>query len=350
MTADQTIELARRAFLLPNPADGQEGGRASLSKVVRIESAEAMPASIGEVVCTIGAFDGIHLGHRFLFSSAIADARQRGISSAIVTFDPDPDELFLPTERVRKLLDNEDRIEYLRTFGADYVVVISFTRKLAGHSVEGFLREVLGGVMHTKAIHVGDNFRLGAGNQGTVESLRELGELDGFVVHGHDLRRAEGTPVSATRIRDCIESGAIDEATGLLCRPYYLRGEVVKGRQQGHGFGFPTANVQIGYPYVIPAEGVYAGFVESQGRVWPAAVNVGIPRTFAGQSGCAEMEGNLIGFDGDLYGKPVRVAFTKFLRPQRTFASRDELVTTVMGNISWVADNYGREGFDLPTC
>ncbi len=344
------LELARRAFLVQPSHDGASAspaqGSASEARLIRLDLDQDAPY-IGPAVCSIGAFDGVHQGHRFLFSHVVQDARDRGIASAIVTFEPDPDELFLPRERVRKLLSDEDRAAYLRTFGTDYVIIVSFTRELASHSCESFLHDVLGRVMEVKAIHVGADFRLGAGNEGTVDSLRAMGERDGFDVHGHVLRRFDDRTVSATRVRNDLAAGDIDEATDLLCRPYYLRGTVVNGRHEGRDLGFPTANVQITYPYVMPAEGVYAGFVETRGVAWPAAINVGIPRTFAGKQGCAELEANLIGFTGDLYGESVRVAFTKFLRPQRKFDSLDELIATVNGNIDWVASAYGTKGLTL---
>ena len=348
------IDLARSAFLALPGVDDAQARASAFSQVIRLNvgadgvvRVEGIAGRIGEAACSIGAFDGVHQGHRFLFAHVVDDARTRGIASAIVTFDPDPDELFLPRERVRKLLSNEDRISYLRTFGADYVVVVSFTRELAAHDCEGFLRDVLGSVMDVRAIHVGDNFRLGAGNAGTVEHLRALGERDGFDVFGHVLRRFDDRPVSATRVRDDLAAGDVDEATDLLCRPYYLRGTVVDGRHEGHGLGFPTANVRIDYPYVMPAEGVYGGFLEAGGVAWPAAINVGIPRTFADRQGCAELEANLLGFSGNLYGAPVRVAFTKFLRPQRKFDDIDELIATVKGNIAWVGEHYGEAGLTL---
>ena len=375
MTTTQTdttpLDLARSAFLaLPgisaatadearphraaDACDPSSDDRPAPSRVVHLGvsadgevSVSGIEGRIGPAACSIGAFDGVHQGHRFLFAHVVDDARAQGIASAIVTFDPDPDELFLPRERVRKLLSNEDRIAYLRTFGADYVVVVSFTHELAAHSCEGFLHDVLGRVMDVRAIHVGDNFRLGAGNAGTVEHLRALGERDGFSVFGHVLRRVDNRPVSATRVRDALAAGDVDEASDLLCRPYYLRGTVVDGRHEGHGLGFPTANVRIDYPYVMPAEGVYGGFLEAGGVAWPAAINVGIPRTFADREGCAELEANLLGFSGNLYGESVRVAFTKFLRPQRKFDDIDELIATVKGNIAWVGEHYGEAGLTL---
>lgn len=342
-------DLARRAFLSDvGPYDAPAG--LSLMKgpssVVRLDS-DAGSGFIGEAVCTIGAFDGVHRAHRFLFASTVADAMRRRARSVIVTFDPDPDELFCPRDKVRKLLDNEDRVRLLSGFGADCVLVVPFTRELAARSPESFLKDVLGSFCEVKAIHVGSNFHLGAGNAGTVEVLRAIGARDGFDVLGHSLQCSDATPVSATRIRNLIAAGSVEEAADLLCRPHFLRGAVVHGRHQGSAFGFPTANVQVDYPYVMPAEGVYAGFVAVGETAWPAAINVGVPRTFAALPGCAYLEANLLGFSGDIYDQPVSVAFTRFLRPQRTFASREELVSTVLGNIEQVRSDLGDEGIGL---
>ena len=128
-----------------------------------------------------------------------------------------------------------------------------------------------------------------------------------------------------------------------------MRGTVEKGRQKGREFGFPTANVRIDYPYVVPAEGVYAGLVlvDDLDTVWPAAVNVGVPRTFADEEGCASIEAHMLGFEGDLYGRQVSVAFVERLRGQQAFESLDALMATVNSNIAWTAEHLGSEGFRL---
>lgn len=345
-------ELARRAFLVevdPETVSADHAPLMARSKLVRFGD-EAGLGFIGDAVCTIGAFDGVHRGHRYLFASMIADARRRGLPSVIVTFDPDPDELFLPTSRVHKLLDNRDRLEFLRLFGADFVLSVPFTRELASHSTASFVDSVMGRVFKPRAIHVGSDFKLGAGNAGNVEELRSLGARRGAKceVFGYDLLCNESAPVSATRVRRLIaEQGDVDTARRLLCRPHFVRGTVASGRQKGRVFGFPTANVELSYPYVVPAEGVYGCLVEVDGTVWPAAVNVGVPRTFADEPNCASIEANLLGFEGDLYGREVAVAFISFLRAQRAFATQEELIETVQGNIAWVADNLGTEGFTL---
>ena len=347
-------ELARRAFLRDIDPDTAPVHRSPFEAPGRsrlIDLSEGEVPFVGDAVCTIGAFDGVHRGHRFLFSATVADARRRGLPSVIMTFDPDPDELFLPRERVRKLLNNGDRLAYLRGFGADYVMSVPFTRELAAKTTEAFLRDVVSPVFVPRAIHVGSDFRLGAGNAGNVAELRALGRRHRKAkceVFGYDLLCNESSPVSATRIRRLlIEEGDCAGAAHLLCRPHFVRGTVEQGRQKGRDFGFPTANVALDYPYVVPAEGVYACLVLVGDTVWPAAVNVGVPRTFAGEARCGSIEANLLGFAGDLYGREVAVAFVERLRGQQSFPTLDELIATVEGNIAWVAGRLGETGFKL---
>lgn len=347
---EKTVEtFAKRAFL--RGVDTGEAfvptvGHGPLARVVRMDRDSSQPV-IGDGVCCMGAFDGIHRGHRFLFAQTRAEAQEKGVPSVIVTFDPDPDELFKPLSRQRKILSNPDRIEFLRRFGADYVLVVSFTPQLAALTSQQFVDDVLERFFHPVGIHVGADFRLGADNAGSVEDLTCLGDRRGFAVHGHDLRTLGDKPVSATRIRDLVQQGSVDAAADMLCRPHFVRGQVRQGRHEGTGFGFPTANVAVTDPYVMPSEGVYAGFVEVDGRAYPAAINMGAPRTFADKADDRFLEANLIGFDGDLYDRQVAVAFVHYLRPQKRFDSLDELIATVDGNIDWVREHLGDAGIPL---
>lgn len=346
MTPEQSLTCVRRAFLkvIDDEFSTQASG-AKQSSLIRLGCSES--ENLGPSVCAFGAFDGIHRGHRYLFSRTIEDARARGAKSVIVTFDPDPDELFKPLPSQRKILSNEDRIEYLRRFAADAVVVIPFTADLASNTAQDFIDKVIGSVLDPVAIHVGADFRLGVGNEGSVESLRVLGETRSFVVHGHDLRMAGSLPVSATRIRDLLQKGAIDEANDLLCRPHFVRGTVEQGRHQGATFGFPTANIQVRYPYALPGIGVYAGFVRVGDTAYPAAINVGAPRTFSSDNEPTLLEANLLGFSGDLYGAEVSAAFVRRLRPQRKFDTIEELIAVVTRNIEWVSKNLGSQGIAI---
>lgn len=349
VTLEPYTELDDDGVLLPESAVSAAVARDGASaRDGSATSATRMPGNDRPLaVCAIGAFDGVHSAHRFLIRQVVEEARSRAVQSVLVTFDPDPDEIFRPLAQQRKIMDNQDRIDYLLHFGADVVLVVPFTAELAALTAQEFIDKVISPVCTPVSLHVGADFRLGVGNEGSVESLRILGESRGFAVHGHELVENAGEPVSATRIRNLIQDGKVEEASSLLCRPHFVRGTVVSGRQKGTGFGFPTANIVVSYPYVLPAKAVYAGFVLADGVAYPAAMNVGAPQTFDPDNPVPMVEAHLTGYDGNLYGCAVSVCFTHYLRPQRHFDSVQELISTVMGNIDWVAQHLGTQGLPL---
>jgi len=296
-------------------------------------------AGIGRALCAIGAFDGVHAGHRFLIGSMVEDAHRRGIASVVVTFDRDPDELFMEPSRVRKLLSNEDRIARLARLGADYVLVLPFTRDFAAHTSEAFLTDYLLPFMDLEGIHVGYDFRLGSGTDGDVSSLRTWGGMHRCDCVGYDLLTMGGEPVTATRIRELLGQGDVAKAAELLGYPFYITGTVVHGRGEGgREFDIPTANVSWDIPYTPVLDGVYAGYVEVDGVRHPAAVNMGVPPTFKDRTDC-RLEPHLVDFEGDLYGKTVSVSFVERLRDLRVFSSDEELIETVGANIAWVREH-----------
>ncbi len=290
-------------------------------------------------VCVIGAFDGLHAGHRALIAEAAADARARNLPLAIVTFDPDPSKV-LSRRSPERLLSDADRVRSLALAGADAVVVHRFTPEFAALPYDRYVTEVLGGIFFPAAIHVGENFRFGAGGAGTVATMTRLGEKHGFEAFGHALVSVGGSPVSATRVRGLLREGKVDKAAELLLRHHFLAGRIIHGRGEGTSFGFPTANVELDGRDCLPADGVYACLACIGGSVWPAAVNVGVPPTF-NVSAHPMLEANLVGFSGDVYGEEARVVFLRRLRPSRRFDSLAELEATVLGNIHWVRDNVG---------
>ena len=307
-----------------------------------------LPGSRGSV-CAIGAFDGVHLGHRALIERAREEADARGDELVVVTFSPDPSVILTPGRPQRLLLSDADRVSALESIeGVDRVVVIDFTAELAALPYERFVRETLGDLMDLDVIIVGSDFRLGAGGAGTVDALSELGSVDGFDVIGMDLLDEGGSPVTATRVRGLLAQGHVEEAAGLLGRCHFVRGEVEHGRGEGTSFGFPTANVRVSDGLCLPAEGVYAGYVACSKTAWPAAINVGKPRSFSpGEEGEPFLEATLLGFDGDLYGHEVCVVFARWLREPRLFSSVDELERVVLGNVSWVRATLGERGVSL---
>lgn len=294
-------------------------------------------------VCLIGAFDGLHVGHRALLAAASADAAGRGVPCVAVTFSPDPAEVLDGPSEGSALLDVRDRVRGLLALGADAVVVFPFTEALARTDGRTFAERVLLSAVRPVWVHVGSNFRFGYRGAGDVSSLSGLGDRLGFGVTAHELVSADGGPVSATRIRGLLRAGGpegLAEASRLLCRAPFVRGTIEHGRGEGTGFGFPTANLSSDPRVCMPAQGVYACYFVLGGSAWPAAVNVGAPPTFSAPED-AFLEANLIGFDGDIYGEDATVVFACWLRASRKFGSTEELERVVLGNIDWVRENLG---------
>ena len=314
--------------------DGPHGARLLLAPGVQV--GDGVPA-----VLAIGAFDGFHVGHRALMDAALADARSRGVACLAVSFDPDPDELFLGDEAPRQLLSCDDRAHMIAAAGVDGVILLHFDRALAALEPEEFVSRVLCHVASPVSMHVGSNFHFGARGKGNCALLSACGADLGFEVTAHDLVRRGGLPVSSTRVRAVLAQPAgLAEANELLGRCHFLRGTVEHGRGQGTSFGFPTANVRFPGRSCMPAQGVYGGYVTIGGSAWPAAINVGAPPTFSGPDELF-CEANLIGFTGDVYGAEVAVTFVQWLRASRPFSSTEELERVVLGNIDWVRTNLG---------
>lgn len=317
------------------------------SDEARIVAADAFEdcACLGTASIAIGVFDGVHRGHRELIDAVVRDARNHGCKAVVVTFDPDPD-VVVSSSPAQKLMTTSDRLHALALTGADAVVAVPFTPAVAALDHVGFL-ELLSRVVDICSIRVGSDFRLGRGGASGVAEMQTWGAEHGVDVYGHELLCVEGQTICATRIRQELRQGHVELAAELLGRPYMLRGIVAGGRHQGSDMGFPTANIQVPEGIQVPADGVYEGLVLVDDTAWPAAVNVGLPPTYADDAASAHLEANLIGYTGDLYGASVSLAFTRWLRPSRVFDSLDELIATVEGNIEDIRHNLGDQGVSI---
>ena len=317
------------------------------SDEARIVAADAFEdcACLGTASIAIGVFDGVHRGHRELIDAVVRDARNHGCKAVVVTFDPDPD-VVVSSSPAQKLMTTSDRLHALALTGADAVVAVPFTPAVAVLDHVGFL-ELLSRVVDICSIRVGSDFRLGRGGASGVAEMQTWGAEHGVDVYGHELLCVEGQTICATRIRQELRQGHVELAAELLGRPYMLRGIVAGGRHQGSDMGFPTANIQVPEGIQVPADGVYEGLVLVDDTVWPAAVNVGLPPTYADDAASAHLEANLIGYAGDLYGASVSLAFTRWLRPSRVFDSLDELIATVEGNIDDIRHHLGEQGVSI---
>jgi len=272
----------------------------------------------------LGNFDGVHLGHQAVLQRAVEEGRERGARVVAATFDPHPRAVLGAGGSPKLLTTLGLRREELLRYGADEVCVITFDLDLSKKSPREFVRDVLVGEIGAEAVVVGENFRFGHRAAGDVRDLAALMEEMGGTAHAVPVRGAgERGEISSTRIRTLVSEGAVAQAAGLLGRPYVLRGEVVEGDRRGRSIGFPTANLRPDPAALVPARGVYAGFVRVGEETYAACTNVGVAPTFDRAE--SRVEAHLLDFQGDLYGRVVDVGFAQRIRDERRFSGVDEL-------------------------
>jgi riboflavin kinase/FMN adenylyltransferase len=304
---------------------------------VRIwRSLDAVPDDLGRTVVTIGNFDGVHLGHQHVIRRAREVADELGVADVVaVTFDPHPIAVLRPEHAPPTLTTIETRVGLLDEAGVDDVLVIPFSRELAGWSPERFIDDILVAALHAKAVVVGANFRFGYRAAGDVATLREAGEGRDFRTVGIAL---DGGPQvwSSTYVRNCLAAGDVEGAAEALGRPFTVRGEVVRGDERGRELGYPTANVPTTGMHAAPADGVYAGWLrrlDSEHEALPAAISVGTNPTFEGERERRVESYVLDRDDLELYGVPVEISFVARLRGMKRFDSVEQLVETMADDV-----------------
>jgi len=280
-------------------------------------------------VVTIGAYDGLHLGHRAVIEEVVAEARESGDRSVVVTFDRHPASVVRPESAPRLLTTQEQRLEQFSTTGIDAVVMLRFDADQADEEARSFVERVFVHGLGARLVVVGEDFHFGRGRQGDVTMLTSLGRESGFAVRPLALVPAgvEGVgAVSSTAIRAAVAAGDVVRAATMLGRPFEIRGVVEGGDRRGRTIGFPTANVAVPGGYAIPADGVYAGVHRRpDGSEHPCAVNIGRRPTFYAEAPMSLVESHLIDASVDLYGESAAIRFMARLRPERRFDSIDDL-------------------------
>jgi riboflavin kinase / FMN adenylyltransferase len=284
-------------------------------------------------VVTIGAYDGVHLGHRSVIRLVRQRAAERGLRSAVVTFDRHPAAVVRPESAPRLLTDLEQKLELLADTGIDYCLVITFDEARSHESAEDFVKEVLVDCLNAADVVVGEDFHFGHRRAGNVPLLRRLGGELGFEVDGIELVGTESSPgaglapVSSTRIRRALVEGDLALANRLLGRDYEVRGVVALGDKRGRELGFPTANVSVPGDILLPADGIYAGWFERpDGSVHASAISLGRRPTFYVEAHVSLLEAHLLDFDGDLYGEHAKVRFVARQRDEVRFDTAEALV------------------------
>lgn len=338
-----------------------------------------------------GVFDGFHVGHQRLLHKTLESAHAHNLTSAVVTFDPDPSSVLHSQAPASCALDldaclltTKQRLELIARTHVDLIVVVAFKPALAKLEYQKFLTDVVMKCLAPRIIHVGADFKMGYRGQGDIAALRVFGSLHDIDVFGHRLAADNEVVISATLIRTLLQNGDIALATRYLTRFYSLSGKVIHGRGKGSGFGFATANILCQANHCVPQSGVYMACVVCQHHIYPAAVNVGISPTFSSefyenelgkaqdnlqnnsQNGSQDnvektthdsrrralprqgfLEAHLLGFTGDIYGQTVDVIFIKRMRDVHKFESVSALIKAVHDNIKEVKNCLGETGIEV---
>lgn len=301
--------------------------------VIRDFGACPRPA-VGSVV-TIGAYDGVHLGHRAVIAEVRRLAAERRCESAVVTFDRHPATVVRPESAPKLLTDLDQKLDLLASTGVERTLVVRFDEERSRESAEDFVHEVLAECLNARAVVVGHDFHFGRGRRGNVSLLARMGGELGFDVLGLRLTETAGEAISSTRVRGLVASGDVAGAALLLGRPHQVRGVVRTGDRRGRELGFPTANVHVPHDILLPADGIYAGwYLRADGSRHAAAISLGRRPTFYAGQPESLLEAFLLDFDGDLYGEEGRVEFVAHLREELRFDGVDALVEQMRVDVS----------------
>jgi len=293
-----------------------------------------VPDGFGPSAVTIGKFDGVHTGHRAVIGRLCEVARDRGLVSTVITFDRNPLEVLAPDKCPLALVSVEQKLDLLAGTGVEATLLVAFDRALAELEPEDFVHRILVDRLHAQAVLVGSDFRFGHRGAGDVAMLRTLGEKYGFTVDLiDDVRPEHGRRVSSTWIRELLADGDVGHAAELLGHVPTLRGVVVHGAKRGRELGFPTANLSPESEGLIPADGVYAGWLTDGGERYPAAISVGNNPTFEGVPQ-KQVEAYVLDRELDLYDHHVEISFLKRIRGMVAYSGVEPLIAQIAADVA----------------
>jgi riboflavin kinase/FMN adenylyltransferase len=308
-----------------------------------VEGLSGLRSSPPGGIVSIGNYDGIHRGHQRILEIGRDLRTQGGGQLAVVTFEPHPLTVLRPEKAPPRLTPSPLKRELLATMGVDRLVVLAPTRELLDLSAEDFWAILRDEVRPAHMVE-GESFTFGKGRGGNIAKLREWS--NGTAVNLHVIEPIEVAlldlmiaPASSSLIRWLLGNGRVRDAAICLGRPYALEGIVVKGYQRGRTIGVPTANLDCG-EQVVPGEGVYAARCTIDGTIYPAAVSIGRMETF-GDKLRRQIEAHLVGFDGDLYDRTIRVEMLDWGREQRKYDGIDALMVQIKKDIAWTKERAG---------
>jgi riboflavin kinase/FMN adenylyltransferase len=293
---------------------------------------------LGPSAVTIGKFDGVHAGHRAVIGELLRVAGEKDLRSVVITFDRHPLAQLDPAARPHALVSNAQRLELLADTGIDVTLFLTFDEALASMTPREFATWVLRDVCGTRVVMVGEDFRFGAKGEGDIEMLRSLGAELGFEVDLiPEVRPGEARKVSSSWIRELLADGDVERAGEMLGRTPSVRGEVVHGAARGRELGYPTANLSPESEGLIPADGVYAGWLTDGEKRYPAAISVGSNPTFTGVPP-KQVEAYVLDEELDLYGHIVDISFVARIRGQVRFSGIEPLIAQMDDDVAGVRD------------
>ena len=275
-----------------------------------------------DMLLTIGVFDGVHLGHKYLLSQLTEQARQQDLLSGVVTFRQHPQEVLAPQTKLLFLTDLAERASLLKGEGVEAIVTLSFTSELARLSARQFVG-LLKKHLRMRGLVIGPDFTLGWDREGSIDSLRTLGQDMGFTVTVVPPVMVNGEVVSSTAIRKALADGDIKKVLDLAGHPFSLSGRVTSGADRGLKLGFPTANLAVAPEQALPADGVYATLAYVDGKTYQSMTNIGRQPTFGGNQRTVEVY--VLDYHGDLYGHELKIDIMERLRGEKKFDTIDKL-------------------------
>ncbi len=307
---------------------------------VEKELAELSPKK--DMLLTIGVFDGVHLGHKYLISQLTELARQQSLLSGVVTFHQHPQEILSPQTKLPFLTDPARRANLLKNEGVEAIITLSFTRELAQLSARQFV-SLLKKYLRMRGMVIGPDFALGQNKEGGTNTLRTLGQDMNFSVTVIPPIMVNGEVVSSTAIRRTLADGDMKRVVNLTGRPFSLHGRVITGSGRGIELGFPTANLDVDSEQALPAEGVYATWAYIDDKAYQSMTNIGKRPTFGGSERTVEVY--VINYHSDLYGRELKIDIIERLRDEKQFDTADELKKQLIEDIKQgkaILDSRGR--------
>ncbi|MBI3911863.1 MAG: bifunctional riboflavin kinase/FAD synthetase [Armatimonadetes bacterium] len=289
----------------------------------RVDGLENLGPGPERSVITVGKFFALHRGHQALIRVTCERALSLEAACVVLTFDRHPLEVLRPSARMPILAPVDERLALMEALGVDLAVIIRVTPAFLSLTPEEFVRDVLRDRLHALAVFCSASFRFGRGAQGMVQTLRELGARYGLEVREVAPVLYEGAPISSSRVALALRAGRVQAVRELLGRPYAVRGRVLPGDARGRELGFPTANLELLEPQLLPADGVYVAVVTWDGEKHLAVVNLGVRPTVGGSR--RTLEAHLLDFEGDVYGRELTLYFCHRLRDEQRFPSLDAL-------------------------